>query len=162
MLEEAALAEAEEIATLHIGAAAALTAEFGVGHWSTTISAEGVERRMRNDRVFRLRLRRRIVATLRLSTKKPWAIDRSYFVSGRQPLYLLDMAVAPDLQRRGIGRRCLRDAVAVARASDADAIRLDAYDAAAGAGGFYSACGFVEVGRVVYRKVPLIYFEFIL
>jgi hypothetical protein len=41
----------------------------------------------------------------------------------------------------------------------ADAIRLDAFDAEAGAGGFYSKCGFREVGRVSYRNVPLIYFE---
>ena len=38
-------------------------------------------------------------------------------------------------------------------------IRLDAYDAPAGAGPFYSRCGFREMGRVIYRKVPLVYFE---
>ena len=40
-----------------------------------------------------------------------------------------------------------------------DAIRLDAFDADAGAGEFYSKCGFREVGRASYRSVPLIYFE---
>ena len=33
-----------------------------------------------------------------------------------------------------------------------DAIRLDAWDAAAGAGEFYRKCGFREVGRVRYRN----------
>jgi hypothetical protein len=50
----------------------------------------------------------------------------------------------------------------VARAWPSQAIRLDAYDADAGAGGFYAKCGFREVGRVTYRTVPLIYFELLL
>ena len=100
-----------------------------------------------------------IVATLRMVTKKPWAIDARYFTASRRPLYLLDMAVAPDEQRRGIGRRCLAEALRVARAWPGDAIRLDAYDADAGAGPFYVKCGYREMGRVVYRKVPLIYYE---
>jgi hypothetical protein len=41
-------------------------------------------------------------------------------------------------------------------------IRLDAYDGPAGAGGFYAKRGFREVGRVVYRGTPLVYFERIL
>ena len=41
----------------------------------------------------------------------------------------------------------------------ADAIRLDAYDADAGAGDFYAKCGFREVGKATYREVPLRYFE---
>jgi hypothetical protein len=41
----------------------------------------------------------------------------------------------------------------------ADAIRVDAYDAEAGAGGFYAKCGYREVGRVVYRNTPLVYYE---
>jgi hypothetical protein len=36
------------------------------------------------------------------------------------------------------------------------------FDGEAGAGAFYAKCGFREVGRVVYRNVPLIYFEMLL
>ena len=54
------------------------------------------------------------------------------------------------------------DAVRIAREKKADAIRLDAYDAPAGAGGFYVKCGFHEVGRVIYRDNPLIYYELLL
>ena len=43
-----------------------------------------------------------------------------------------------------------------------EAIRLDAFDAEAGAGGFYARCGFTEVGRVTYRKAPLMYYELLL
>ena len=41
----------------------------------------------------------------------------------------------------------------------AQAIRLDAFDAEAGAGLFYAKCGYAERGRVTYRNVPLIYYE---
>ena len=69
------------------------------------------------------------------------------------------MAVDPDLQRRGIGRQVLEEARVIARAWPGEAIRLDAYDGALGAGPFYARCGYREVGRVTYRNVPLVYFE---
>jgi GNAT superfamily N-acetyltransferase len=103
-----------------------------------------------------------IVGTLRLATKKPWAIDTGYFTGCRRPLYLLSMAVAPPRQRQGIGRWCLEQAKRVARDWPSAAIRLDAFDADAGAGGFYARCGFTEVGRVTYRKAPPIYYELLL
>jgi GNAT superfamily N-acetyltransferase len=117
---------------------------------------------MRTSRVFVARLGTEIVGTLRLATKKPWAIDVTYFSASRRPLYLLAMAVAPARQRQGIGRRCLEEAKRVAKAWPADAIRLDAYDAKAGGGGFYARCGWTERGRVTYRSAPLIYYEFVL
>jgi hypothetical protein len=47
----------------------------------------------------------------------------------------------------------------VARSFPADAIRLDAYEDAAGAGPFYRKCGYTHVGGATYRGVPLLYFE---
>jgi GNAT superfamily N-acetyltransferase len=105
---------------------------------------------------------RRIVATLTLQTKKPWAIDRTYFAEVKRPLYLLSMAVAVDLHRQGIGRQCLDETRGIARRWPADAICLDAYDAEAGAGEFYRKCGFEEVGRAPYRGTPLIYYQLLL
>jgi hypothetical protein len=49
----------------------------------------------------------------------------------------------------------LADACTVAVQWPADAVRLDAFDADAGAGGFYARCGFAERGRVD----PLVYYE---
>jgi ribosomal protein S18 acetylase RimI-like enzyme len=69
------------------------------------------------------------------------------------------MAVAPEFQGEGLGRRLLDEAAAIARAWPGEAIRLDAYDADAGAGAFYARCGYREVGRVTYRGTPLVYFE---
>lgn len=153
--------DAARLALLHITVAEHLTSLHGPGPWSSKSSETGVLYAMRNSQVFVVRDGddNEIVATLRLATKKPWAIDQSYFTACQRPLYLLAMAVIPARQHQGIGRWCLEKARQVAKAWPAEAIRLDAYDHAAGAGGFYSRCGFTEVGRAAYRNVPLIYYE---
>lgn len=152
-------ADAGEIADLRNAAAEDLTRRFGRGHWSGLVSERGVQYDLRTSTVWIVRSRGRMVATLRLATRKPWAIDRSYFTPCVRPLYLTSMAVAPDRQRAGLGRRCLEQTLRIARDWPADAIRLDAYDAPAGAGEFYRKCGFLEVGRTSYRGNPLVYFE---
>src|SRR5262249_18242373 len=101
---------------------------------------------------------KRIVGTFVLATKKPWAIDRTYFKPCKRPLYLISMAVLPEMQGKGIGRQCIEAAVKACKKYPAGAIWLDSYDCEAGAGEFYRKCGFTEVGRASYRNVPLIYF----
>lgn len=96
---------------------------------------------------------------LRLATKKPWAIDVSYFTPVKRPLYLTGMAVSVAHQSQGLGRQALEDAERIAREWPAGAIRLDAWDAAAGSGGFYDKCGYRKRGHVVYKGTPLIYYE---
>lgn len=124
-------------------------------------SERGIRYELRNARVYVARQKGKVVAALTLTTKKPWAIDRKYFQASTRPLYLLGLTVAPDRQRTGLGRRCVEEAVKIARAWPGDALRLDAFDAPAGAGEFYRKCGFKEVGRATYRAVPLIYFEMV-
>jgi GNAT superfamily N-acetyltransferase len=153
---------AAEIAALRVATARDLTAKFGRGHWSGETSERGVLAGMRESKVWVARRGRIIVATFRMSTTKPWAIDRTYFAKSSHPLYLTDMAVQPQLQGQGIGRRCLDKAVEYAKAWPADAIRLDAYDAEAGAGEFYAKSGFREVGHAEFRGVPLTYYEWLL
>ena len=139
-----------------------LTARFGRGHWSGEPTERGVLYEMRISTVWMARSGRATVATFRVGPRKPWAIDRSYFAASTRPLYLTDMAVRPDYQRRGVGRRCIEEILRIARRWPADAIRLDAYDAAAGAGGFYARCGFRHVGNAIYRGNPLVYYEMVL
>jgi GNAT superfamily N-acetyltransferase len=153
---------APALAALHCAVAKDLTLRFGRGFWSMKTTEKGVLSGMRHSRVLVAREGKRIVGTLNLHTKKPWAIDVSYFTTVEKALYLTGMAVVPAMQRQGIGRRLIKEAVKHARAWPAGAIRLDAFDAEAGAGAFYAKSGFREVGRVVYRKDPLIYFELIL
>jgi GNAT superfamily N-acetyltransferase len=160
-VEIATEADAGALASLRTRVAEDLARLYGRGHWSWAVTDKGVLRGLKNSRVLVARDRRGIVATLRLATKKPWAIDPQYFALARRPLYLVDMAVEPSQQRHGIGRRLVEEAKAIARAWPSDAIRLDAYDGALGAGPFYARCGFREVGRVTYRRVPLVYFEWL-
>ena len=151
--------DAAEIASLWVAASQALTARYGEGPWSGKRTEKGVLYEMRHAAVYVLRRRNKLIATLTLGTKKPWAIDRTYFSPCYRPLYLTSMAVAPDRQRQGIGRLCLAAAAKLVKQWPGDAIRLDAYDAEAGAGEFYRKCGFRETGRASYRNVPLVYFE---
>jgi GNAT superfamily N-acetyltransferase len=161
----AANTDAAELAALHAAASEDLTRRFGHGFWSSPPSERGILANMRLPKFSRTLIARskgRIVATLRLATKKPWAIDTSYFTPTDKPLYLTGMAVHPSLQRKGIGRLLMKQAESIVRTWPADAIRLDAFDAAAGAGSFYAKCGYREVAHVTYKKDPLIYFELML
>lgn len=151
-----------EIVALLTEAGATLVRDFGPGHWAGKSTERGLRFEMTRGRFFVARVRGRIVATLCLATRKPWSIDPAYFTPVKRPLYLSSMAILPRRQRKGVGRACLDEALRLAREWPAQSIRLDAYDAPAGAGGFYARCGYREVGRVVYRKVPLVYYERVL
>lgn len=158
-LQPATVGDVADLVKLHLAASRHLTARYGNGHWSAKTTDKGVLFAMRMGTVYVARRRNRLVGTLTLSTRKPWAIDKKYFSPSGRALYLTAMAIDPEDQRQGIGRRCVEAACVIAREWPADAIRLDAWDAEAGAGEFYRKCGFHEVGRASYRNAPLIYFE---
>jgi len=151
--DAAAIAAVRNAASMH------LTHEFGRGHWSAVTTETSVLRGLESSRVLVARDGETVVGTLRLATRRPWAIDTQFFAASRQPLYLVDMAVAPAVQRRGVGRQLIQAALAEARGWQKDAIRLDAYDHPAGAGRFYEKCGFQEVGRTTFGGVPLVYYQ---
>ena len=152
-------ADIAALTALHSAVAGHLTREYGEGPWSSSASESSVRRGVTTSRVIVARDADGIAGTLRLTPRKPLSIDRTYFTRVDRPLYLVDMAVRPSIQRSGVGRSLLDEAVRVAMEWQAHALRLDAYDAAAGAGAFYAKCGFSEAGRAAYRQVPLIYYE---
>ena len=156
----ATLEDIPGIVAVRVNAAEDLTARFGGGHWSGHATERGVAWDMRQGKVLVARRGSKIVGTLKIATRKPWAIDVSYFTPCKRPWYLTNMAVDPAHQRLGIGKRCVLEAVRLVRGLGGDAVRLDAYDdAKAGAGPFYEKCGFREVGRATYRVTPLVYYE---
>ena len=135
---------------------------FGKNRWSTLTSKRSVARGVRSSRVLVATQKGRIVGALRMETKKPWAVDLRYFTPVARAVYLHDVNVDPRRQRSGVGRQLIECAKAAAREWPVDAIRLDAYDTPAGGGSFYAKCGFTQVGRAVYRGVPLLYVESLL
>jgi len=157
--------DAAELAVLHTAASDELTRRFGQGAWSGSASEREILATMRLPKFSKklvARARGRIIGTLRLATKKPWAIDVSYFTPVARPLYLVGMAVHPRHQGKGVGRALVEEAAALARDWPGDAIRLDAWDAEAGAGAFYAKCGFCKAAHAKYKGTPLVYFELVL
>jgi len=159
-LSLASLNDIAAIVAIKNEAAQQLTSLYGKGHWSYQCTENGVQYEMKgNSKLLVAKYDNVIVGTLNLVTKKPWAIDVTYFTKVKQPIYLIGMAVHPDWQRKSIGRHMLQQVKPFVIAWPAQAIRLDAYDNTAGAGEFYRKCGYTERGRVVYKNNPLIYFE---
>jgi len=76
------------IAGLLNATAGALTARFGEGRWSSMTSERSVELSLRHARLRVGVEKKRLLTTLRLAPKKPWAIDIAYFTPARRPLYL--------------------------------------------------------------------------
>ena len=162
--------DAGAVAALRNAAAEKLTRQYGQGNWSSLSTERGVLRDLARPKFQRTLLAwdgiardsGEIVAALHLQTKKPWGIDLRYFTPVKQALYLVGMAVHPDWQGKGVGRLMMKEGEKIAREWPGESIRLDAWNAQAGAGGFYAKCGFRERGRVVYRNAPLVYYEMML
>lgn len=161
-VEFAGAHDAAAITAIRRSTSEQLTIQYGHGHWSSCPTERSVLRDIEKSRVLVARSGGVIVGTLGLDTQKPWAIDLKYFTVVPRAVYLRNMAVMPNLQRSGIGRYLLSQAKIAAKAWPSDAIRLDAYDADAGAGNFYAKCGFREIGRAAYRNTPLVYYEMLL
>ncbi len=159
-IDLATAADIPGIVTVRVNAAEELTRRFGGGHWSGHASERGVAWDLRQAKVLVARRGVKVVGTLKIGTRKPWAIDPSYFTPVRRPWYLTNMAVDPAAQGKGIGRKLVFETARLVREWGGDAVWLDAYeDAWAGAGPFYEKCGFREVGRRTYRVTPLVYYE---
>jgi GNAT superfamily N-acetyltransferase len=155
-------ADIPELLQLRLSVDADQARRFGNDRWSTTINEKSVARGLKSSRVLIARRDGLIMGTLRMETKKPWAIDLTHFTPVASAVYLHDVDVDPRVQRSGVGRELMERAKAVAKEWPVEAIRLDAYDGPSGGGPFYEKCRFTEVGRKVYRRVPLVYFEFLL
>ena len=138
--------EVGAVRAILLEAAADLTIRYGPGHWSRVHGLPTLRRHQAERIVLLVLAGSRPAATLTLGRKKPPFYHNSWFAEPKAAaVYLSDMAVLPALQRHGIGRWCIQQAELLAREWGAHAIRLDAYQASAGAGGFYQKCGFTLV-----------------
>jgi GNAT superfamily N-acetyltransferase len=163
VLAAATNADAAAIAAVRMAAARELTERFGAGTWSFAMETEAsVQAELRSSTVLFVRDEGVVVASLRLATRNPWLGNTDFFTPSERPIFLTSMAVLPRRQRQGIGRQLLLEARRIAVQMGGEALRLDSYAGAAGAGEFYRKCGFLEVRRGDYNGTALIWFETLL
>jgi ribosomal protein S18 acetylase RimI-like enzyme len=153
--------DASQLVALRATVARDMNRQHGEGGWSAIPGKATVLRQIRASRVFVARLANDIVGTVRLTPAKSLVFDSSGFTPVSSALYVLGLAVAPAARHLGVGRRLMDAAKAAVPAWPADALWLDAYDSAVGAGPFYRRCGFREVRRATFNGVSLIYFEWL-
>jgi GNAT superfamily N-acetyltransferase len=153
--------DARALTALRCAVARGMTEKFGAGHWSACPSKAEVLRQLRASHVLVSRQGAELVGTVRLVRALPWAIDSSAFTPVEKPWYVLGLAVAPQCRGKGVGRALMEAAKGTARSWGAQALWLDAYEHAAGAGPFYVKCGFRKVGRTAQGEVPLAFFEWL-
>lgn len=161
-LQLATPGDVADLIALNTAVSERLHADFGDGYWITKATEKGTLFTMRRSSVYIAHYRKKLIARVNLTTRKPWAIDTKYFTPCKRPLYIVGMSVDPSFQRGGVGRQSIGEVIKIAKKWPADAIRLDAWEEKVGAGEFYSKCGFREVSRATYRIAPLIYFEMLL
>ena len=137
-----------------------LTTRFGVAHWSAIPSMEALRKYADQGDLYVVEAEADAIGTLRLTDRKIGFYRSEWFANPKDnAAYLLDMAIDPRHQRRGIGRRSMRLAEELARAKGSRAIRLDAYAGPAGAGRFYAKCGYRLVHAGEFNGVALEYYE---
>lgn len=159
-LRKAGAGDIKLVRTILSAAAADLVTRFGSGHWSTVRSDKSLRHYASNGVLYIIEANSLVVGALQLTTRKIGFYREEWFAPRQGPVgYLLDMAVHPNHQQRGIGRRSMELVEGLAQLAGLRAIRLDAYRGRVGAGTFYKKCGYVSVHKGEMRGVPLEYFE---
>ena len=137
-----------------------LTTRFGRGHWTGVSSLPTLRKHARAKQLHVVELDGEIVATFTLSPRKISFYRKDWFANpDGTALYLTNMAVRPDVQRRGVGRWIMSRIEDLAQESGCGAVRFDAYDANAGAGEFYRKCGYTCVHGSSVGETALEYYE---
>jgi GNAT superfamily N-acetyltransferase len=161
LISTATVADVGSLVALRTSVAQRMTERYGEGDWSALPSEAVVLRQLRASRILVARRDSQIVGTVRLATAIQALFDSSAFTPVAHAVYVLGLAVAPEVQGQGIGRALMEAAKDVAVDSTADALWLDAFDHAAGAGKFYEMCGFRRVGGASRGAMRLGFYEWL-
>ncbi len=152
--------DVQDVRDIRVRAAEDLTIRHGVGHWSHVTTLRTLRRRALEKQVLAVDRNGSLIGTFTVSAKKIGFYRNSWFANPDDPaLYLTDMAIHPNKQRMGVGRWCMAEIDNMARRDGLLAVRLDAYDAPAGAGAFYEKCGYRRVHHGSVNGTPLMYYE---
>ena len=137
-------ADVADIVAVDAAAVSALPSPALGGPWGKPMPEIQVRKLVSTGTVFVARKGEVLLASLRL---RPFVGIAEQFTPATSPYELLNMVVAPEFQRKGIGRRCLLDVNRLALRLRARTVRLDTHDGPGGAAGFYSKCEYREVAR---------------
>jgi GNAT superfamily N-acetyltransferase len=98
------------------------------------------------------------VATYTITTIMPDPFPPSIFAPGVPAMYLNRLAVLPSRWRGGLGRACMDDVEARARAAGCRVVRFDAFRDNGAVHAFYRRLGYVERGAF-HKDVPVLCYE---
>jgi len=157
----ASLSDARAIVALRTAVARGMAQDFGEGPWSVCPGDAEVAQQLFVSHVLVARRDAEIIGTVRLAPVTQSAIDATSFTPVATSLYVLGLAVARECRGMGVGRLLMDAAKDAARSRSANALWLDAYEHAAGAGLFYIKCGFRERGRTAHDGMPLTCYEWL-
>ena len=160
-ISSASSRDVREIAALRSAVAEDMTDKHGYGPWSAPASQALVQRQLRATKVLVARRDEVIVGTVRLMQANQALFDYRAFTPAATALYVIGLAVSPRARGQGVGRELMESAKAAARAWPAQALWLDTYEHAAGAGRFYVKCGFRKVGTSTLHGSALRYYEWV-
>jgi GNAT superfamily N-acetyltransferase len=96
------------------------------------------------------------VATYTVTTTSPHAYPPAIFPPEVPSLYLNRLAVLPARWSSGIGRACMADVEALARATACRVVRCDVFRDNAAIRTFYQRLGYAELGPFYVGEIPVI------
>ncbi len=145
-LREIKPADVEAVREVRAQAAEELTRRHGRGRWSTVSALRTLRKHADEGRLYGADDGGELIATFTLSEKKIAFYRKSWFAHPDDPaLYLTNMAVRPENQRKGLGRWSMKQIESIGRSRGLRAVRFDSYIGPAGAGPFYRKCGYTLV-----------------
>jgi ribosomal protein S18 acetylase RimI-like enzyme len=96
------------------------------------------------------------VATYTVTTTPPHDYPPAIFAPAVPALYLNRLAVVPARQKSGLGRACMADVEAHARAAACRVVRFDVFRDNAVIRAFYQRLGYTELGPFFVGEIPVI------
>ena len=159
-IRNARLHDVLAIRALRVAAAAELTRRAGHGHWSGVSFFPILHRAIFGGSLFVIEEEGRLLASFTLDTIVADYCKPEWFTHPADPaFYLRSLSVRVDAQGRGVGRAAMAEAENLARKRGMKALRCDAYEGAASAGGFYEKCGFKPLRRGAVNGTPIVFYE---
>ena len=163
----ARLDEAPALTELHTSVARDLEQKLGPGYWAKERSLRSQREKLKRSQaypdvtgIYVAEDNGKVAATILLSVKRaPFWQKRIWQEPDAAALCVFDLAVWPELQRRGWGGRAMGFAEEQAKKRGFEWVRLDAFADNPNSVAFYKHIGYEDRGILIVGGVPLVMFE---